>query len=183
MPYQKLPPEVIALLTRYAAPPGLIAHLIIVHDVASTLIQQIDMLWPQLDYDREAVLIGAATHDIGKVIYPNELTGPGTQHEEIGPQLLQDSGFSPDRARFARTHGQWSQEAALEDLLVTFADKIWKGKRDEALEQELAQQIARQSQKEAWEVYMELDDMANGIAEDADERIVWQAQTKILYLN
>ena len=62
----------------------------------------------------------------------------------------------------------------LEDLLVAFADTIWKGKRDEALEQEIAQQIAIQSQEELWQVYIKLDDIASDLARDAHDRILWQ---------
>jgi hypothetical protein len=124
MLFHKLPPEVLDILTKYAAPPRLVAHLTIVHDVAIRLIKHVDASWPMLEYDRELVLIGAATHDVGKVVYPNELTGPGTQHEETGPQLLLESGFQDTYARFARTHAQWDREPSvqLEDVFVAFAD-------------------------------------------------------------
>jgi hypothetical protein len=176
MPFQQLPPEVVDLLAKYAAPPRLVAHLTIVHDVAIALIKRVDACWPLLDYDQGRVLIGAATHDVGKTVYPNELTGPGTQHEEIGPQLLRESGFPEAHARFARTHAQWDREAPvqLEDVLVAFADTIWKGKRDEALEREIAQQIAKRCQEETWEVYMKLDDIACELAKGAHARILWQ---------
>lgn len=131
-----------------------------------------------LEFDHQRVLFGAATHDIGKTVATYELTGPGTQHEEIGPQLLQESCFPESYARFARTHAQWDREASLqlEDLLVAFADTIWKGKRDEALEQEIAQQIARQCQEELWQVYIKFDDIASDLAKDAHNRILWQGK-------
>ncbi|GHO42083.1 hypothetical protein [Ktedonospora formicarum] len=178
MSYQELPSDVLKMLTKYAAPQRLVAHLIIVHDVAMTLVKQIDACWPLLVYDREGVLIGAATHDVGKIAYPNELNGPGSYHEEIGPQLLLENGFQETHTRFARTHGQWDREASvqLEDTLVAFADTIWKGKRNELLEQEIAQQIAKQRQEEIWEVYMKLDDMACELAKDAHNRILWQGK-------
>jgi hypothetical protein len=34
MPFHDLPPEVLAILTKYDAPPRLVAHLTVVHDVA-----------------------------------------------------------------------------------------------------------------------------------------------------
>lgn len=178
MPFQELPPEVLDILAKYGAPPRLVAHLTIVHDVAITLIKQLDASWPTLDYDQERVLLGAATHDVGKTVYTNELTGPGDQHEEIGPQILMESGFLETHARFARTHAQWDREASvqLEDVLVAFADTIWKGKRDEVLEQEIAQQIARQCQEELWQVYMKFDNIASDIAQDAHNRILWQGE-------
>ncbi|SRR5260370_40135313 len=178
MPFHELLPEVLNILTKYAAPPRLVAHLTVVHDVAVTLIKQLEACWPMLEYDQKCVLIGAATHDVGKAVYTNELTGPGAQHEEIGPQLLLESGFPEIHARFARTHAQWDREAPvqLEDVLVAFADTIWKGKRDGALEQELASQIARQCRENLWKVYMKLDDIACELAKGAHERILWQGK-------
>lgn len=178
----ELPAEVLDILSRHAASPRLIAHLIIVHDVAVTLVRQINASWPTLTYDQESVLIGAAIHDVGKTIYTNELTGPGNQHEEIGPQLLLQDGFQEKHARFARTHGRWNREAStqLEDVLVAFADTIWKGKRDESLEQEIAQEIARRCHEEPWDVYMKLDDIACDIANDAHDRILWQGKHPLL---
>jgi hypothetical protein len=63
--------------------------------------------WPQLSFDADAVSYGAATHDVGKALYPNELTGPGNQHESAGYRLLLDHGAPERRARFARTHARW----------------------------------------------------------------------------
>jgi hypothetical protein len=178
MPFHELPPKALDILTKFGAPPRLIAHLIIVHDVATQLVQQLNISWPKLEYDQERVLLGAATHDVGKTLYTDELTGPGTRHEEIGPQLLLESGFPEPYARFARTHAQWDLEPSvqLEDVLVAFADTIWKGKRDEMLEQEISRQIALQCHKEIWKVYMKIDDIASNLAEDAHERILWQGK-------
>lgn len=178
MPFHDLPPEAQTILAKYAAPPRLIAHLIVVHDVAVQLIEYLAIAWPHLAYSQQDVLLGAATHDIGKVVYPDELTGPGTHHEEVGPQLLLESGFTASSARFARTHARWQQDASaqLEDLLVAFADTIWKSKRDTALEQTLVSSIARQSQEEIWEVYIKLDEVAAELAQGAHERILWQGK-------
>jgi hypothetical protein len=175
MLFHELTPEVLNILTKYGASPRLVAHLTIVYNVAITLVKHLDACWPMLEYDRERVLIGAATHDIGKTVYSNELTGPGTHHEEIGPQLLLESGFPEASARFARTHAQWDRELSvqLEDVLVAFADTIWKGKRDQFLEQEIAQQIAKRCREEVWKVYMKLDDIACDLAKDADDRLLW----------
>jgi hypothetical protein len=176
MSFHELPPEAQDILTKFGAAPRLIAHLTIVHDVADQLIQQLNIIWPMLEYDQKRVLFGAATHDVGKTICTNELTGPGTRHEEIGPQLLLENGFPEPYARFARTHAQWDQESSvqLEDLLVAFADTIWKGKRDEALEKELSRQIMLQCHDEVWDVYMKIDDLASDLAKGAHDRILWQ---------
>lgn len=178
MPFHDLPPEAQAALAKYAAPPRLIAHLIVVHDVAVRLIEYLAIAWPELAYSQQDVLLGAATHDIGKVVYPDELTGPGARHEEVGPQLLLESDFTANSARFARTHSRWQQDASvqLEDVLVAFSDTIWKGKRDTILEQALVSYIASQSQEEVWKVYIKLDEIADELAQGAHERILWQGE-------
>lgn len=173
---KKLPNNVEKLLSEIQAPTRLITHLEIVYITAQKIVDEINAAWPMLHYDRQAVLIGAATHDIGKVIYPNELTGPGHEHERVGPELLIQYGIPPHQARFARTHGSWKREMdiQLEDLLVTFADKIWKGARDDELELALAQQIASRGSIEFWESYQNIDKMASKLSEGAHERILWQ---------
>ncbi|GCE45226.1 HD domain-containing protein [Thermosporothrix hazakensis] len=174
MQIQHLPESIQAILAKHAAPPRLVAHLTIVHDVAVRLTARLQHHWPHLTYDRQAVLIGAATHDIGKAIVREELTGPGSRHEEIGPQLLRESGLRESYARFARTHNQWAQESPLEDLLVAFADTIWKGKRNIELEEALVKRIASQCQQEVWSVYMQFDEIAEELAQDAHHRLLWQ---------
>lgn len=178
MQFHDLPPEAQTVLAKYAAPPRLVAHLIVVHDIAVQLVARLATTWPLLTYDQQDVLLGAAIHDVGKVVYPDELTDPGSRHEEIGPRLLLESGFPANFARFARTHARWQQDdsAQLEDLLVAFADTIWKGRRNEALERAIASHIASQSQEEVWEVYIKLDDIADELAQGAHERILWQGQ-------
>jgi hypothetical protein len=177
MDLQPLPPEVDALLHAVYAPSQLIRHLAIVHDVALTIMDHLGV-WPKLQYDREAVRLGAATHDTGKAVHPEELIGPGARHEQIGPVLLVTHGFPPHHARFARTHGQWAEDSSLqlEDLLVALADTIWKGKRDEQLELRIARHIAAVCGEESWQIYMQLDDMLSIIARDADARLAWASQ-------
>ena len=80
-----LPPQVEVLLHDIGASPRLVAHLRLVHDVAVTLQEQLSVRWPNFAYDNQAVVVGAATHDVGKAIYSDELSAPGTQHEDIGP--------------------------------------------------------------------------------------------------
>lgn len=132
----KLPPEVTGFLESLAAPPRLRVHLEFVHEVAVQLVSSLREQWPDLAVDGALVCFGAAIHDLGKCHFPDELSGPGQQHEEAGYQLLLSLGVAPERARFARTHGAWAG-LALEDLLVALADKVWRGRRDEALEGEV----------------------------------------------
>ncbi|HMA36486.1 MAG TPA: HD domain-containing protein [Chloroflexia bacterium] len=174
-----LPEDVQQLLHTLQAPPRLVAHLTLVHDVAGQLCTAWPRYWPQVAVDQEAVLLGAATHDAGKVRYPEELNGPGTQHETIGPSLLIAHGIPAQYARFAQTHGTWQQTTMvnIEDLLVALADTIWKGKRNEDLELRLAGLIADVCSAETWQVYMQLDELITRITEDADKRLAWQERS------
>src|SRR5262245_44897839 len=126
---RRLPDRAEGLLRELGAPPRLAAHLRAVHDVAHRLVDWLDAEHPELVVDREAVLFGAATHDIGKVVHTAELSGPGSVHEAAGHQLLLDHGIDPAMARFARTHADWTAPGiVIEDLLVSLADKVWKAK-------------------------------------------------------
>ena len=87
-----LPIRVTALLQTMDAPPRLIAHLQLVHHVAVQLTAGLESSYPTLNYDREQVLIGAATHDIGKIVFPAELIQSGNQHEDTGVDLLIQQG-------------------------------------------------------------------------------------------
>src|SRR4029453_486403 len=127
--------------------PRLGAHLRVVHDVAWSLTDALGRRWPDLDFDTPAVLFGAATHDIGKVLHVEELSGPGSAHEAAGERLRLGYGVRGPRAplggtRCARRAPRRGPAAArtapgppLEDLLVSRADKIWKGSRVPELEQ------------------------------------------------
>jgi hypothetical protein len=91
--------------------------------------------------------------------------------------LLLDHGVPEQRARFARTHAQWDDEGATtEDQLVALADKIWKGQRQEALEQLLVQRIVTATGCEPWNAFMSLDDLLNRIAAESEGRLHFQAQ-------
>ena len=174
MTIRPLPGPVVRLLVRLGAPSRLIAHLTLTHDVAGTLTEEVDRRWPRLGYDREAVLFGAATHDIGKTQEQQELFHPGKEHEQLGEELLLREGIPPESARFCRTHGNWNSGSAIEDLLVALADAIWKGKRDDTLEELVLHYISTRESDEPWRVYIELDDLLCELGKDADERLVWQ---------
>lgn len=175
-PLRPLPDEVAALLERLEAPPRLGAHLRAVHDVACELTDWLQRRYPRLAFSREAVLFGAATHDVGKIEYIAELSGPGTKHEEAGRALLRAHGFSAELARFAGTHGSWTRpDASTEDLIVSLADKIWKNKREPELEDLLVARLTRASGKETWEEFLALDQVLGRIGEGADARLAFQA--------
>lgn len=174
-----LPDDARQVLERVNAPPRLVAHHTLVHDVAADIVQSLQAHWHNLSIDKDAVLFGAATHDIGKMLHLAELVGPGNKHEQDGPGLLEKLGIPPDRARFARTHGTWKQEAAvaLEDYVVALADTCWKGARNDDLELRLASHIAGQQGIEKWEAFLVLDALIARIASHADERLAWQRQS------
>ena len=177
MDIQPLPPDVVELLETAGASPLLRAHLALVHDTAVRLTERVSALWPTLSYDPEAVRVGAATHDIGKTVFPEELTTPGRYHETVGVGVLLDTGFPERLARFARTHGQWRQEegAEAEDLLVALADTLWKGERDEELEERCCRAIARRCGLDPWRVALRFYEMTEALAEGGEERLAWQA--------
>ncbi|MFD6160697.1 HD domain-containing protein [Nocardia sp. NPDC060256] len=171
-----LPDAAADLLVELAAPPRLAAHLRAVHDVAWQLVAWVESRYPAVSFDRVAVLFGAATHDVGKVVHVAELSGPGSAHEQTGYQLLLDHGVDPGLARFAWTHASWqSTDIEIEDLLVSVADKVWKAKRVADLEQRLVDRLAAVAGQQSWEAFMTLDDELGRIAADADRRLAFQA--------
>lgn len=180
-PLRPLPAAAVELLTLLDAPPRLAAHLRAVHDVACQLTDLLAQRHPGLAFDRPAVLFGAATHDIGKVVHVNELSGPGSAHEHAGHAMLLTRGVPERLARFAGTHGSWTDpDITLEDLLVSLADKIWKGKRVADLEDLVVGRLAATAGIEPWRAFADLDDILDRLAADADRRLAYQASYPIV---
>lgn len=172
---QNLPIEVTDLLEKYQAPVILKRHLTLVYNTSIEICSQFAKEWANLSFDKQEILFGAATHDIGKVIETNELSQKGNNHEQAGYELLLKHGLPEKLARFAKTHGNWEDESLeMEDLMVALADKIWKGKRVEALEEKLTKEISIRTNTDYWEVYTKLDAIISKIALGADERLLWQ---------
>jgi len=171
-----LPDDVVELLRSAHAPLRLAAHLRAVHDVAVAICNWLARTYPAVRFDADAVAFGAATHDIGKAIHPEELNGPGTQQEAAGADYLVRLGVPPHRARFAATHNAWDQpDIALDDLLVVLADKVWKGRRDEDAERRVLAMLENQTGATQWEIFSLLDDELAQIADSADERLAFQS--------
>lgn len=174
---KNLPIQVTDLLEKYQAPVVLKRHLTLVYNTGIEICAQFAKEWANLPFDKQEILFGAATHDIGKVIEINELHQKGNKHEQIGYELLLQNEIPENLARFAKTHGNWEEESlAIEDLMVTLADKIWKGKRIEALEERLTKEISIGTNTDYWQVYTKLDAILSKIALRADERLLWQNQ-------
>lgn len=176
-----LPAQVELLLDHLEAPPRLVTHLALVHTVAQRLIEQIDTDLPGLRLDREAVRLGAALHDVGKVLVPEELEVPGGLHEVAGERLLLERAFAPAVARFARTHGapDGLHALAVEDLLVVLADTVWKGARWPDLDDALAAALAAQLDVDRWIAYAALDDAIAEASLDAADLLAWYAATPV----
>ncbi|MBM7845453.1 HD domain-containing protein [Herpetosiphon giganteus] len=172
-----LPTQAALLLSQLNAPPRLLAHAILVHDVAQQLVSALRENWPKLAIDRDQVAFGAALHDIGKIHYPEELSSPGHLHEAAGQAMLIAAGIDAQLARFCLTHAAWrTQTLALEDLLVALADTCWKGKRQQALEEQVLTHIQAHYPEQAWEILLFVDELIEGLAAQADQRLAWQAQ-------
>ncbi|WIM92665.1 HD domain-containing protein [Actinoplanes oblitus] len=170
-----LPSSAAELLTALRAPARLGAHLRAVHDVAWRLTGWLGGAYPGLRFDRRAVLFGAATHDIGKVLHPEELSGPGSRHEDAGRWLLLAAGVDPRLARFAGSHGRWDAPGArLEDLLVAVADKVWKANRVPDLEYLVVQRLVVVSGQEPWTAFLTLDGQLDALAAGAGGRLAYQ---------
>jgi len=170
-----LPAEVSELLVALDAPPRLVAHLRAVHDVACDLTESLSRRFPSLRFQADEVRFGAATHDVGKVVHREELSGAGSAHEPVGYELLVAHGFAPEKARFARTHASWALDGVtIEDLLVSLADKVWKGKRVKELEQLVVDRVAAECGLQHWEAFMALDDILCRLAEGSDQRLAFQ---------
>jgi hypothetical protein len=175
MKLRPLPPIAADLLDTVLAPPRLVAHLTLVHDVAAHLVPAFQRAFPALVVDEGAVFFGAATHDIGKALAPSELSEPGKTHERLGEDLLLRHGIVPSLACFARTHGLPVEDDALtnEDLLVILADTVWKGRRDGRLEDVITKALTR-SGTPAWQAFDRLDAILTNAASGADARLAWQ---------
>lgn len=174
-----LPQKAAELLCHYDGPARLMAHLLLVHDAAYRLLDRMSSAWAELRLDRELVLFGAAVHDIGKIVYTRELSEEGHEHELAGKELLLKLGILEDMARFAATHALWSERSTTEELLVSLADKIWKGSRVQELEDLLVARIAEATGRKRWEVFSVLDGIIEDIASDADWRLAWQKQFSV----
>jgi hypothetical protein len=172
---RRLPSKVEDLLDQLNSPPRLVAHLALVHDVAAEVLAFLSSSWPSLPIETERVLIGAATHDIGKTRHPEELDAAGNQHEAAGRTLLRECGWDESLARFAVTHAEWQgADAVLEDRLVALADAVWKGKRVEKLEERIAAEIADCLRLSLWDVLPPLQEHLDEIASRSAQRIEWQ---------
>lgn len=122
--------------------------------------------------NREKIVIGATLHDAGKILYPNEMTGPGNMHEQTGSDFLLRNGVEPELTRFCATHSDWRQSGlTIEELFVALADTLWKGKRIHELEELAIRRLAELAGIGVWDIFVELDTLFQAVAEKADGRL------------
>lgn len=158
------------LLERLGAPQRLLTHLQLVGEAADQLICGYKELGIPCDF--ALVLLGVTVHDIGKILYPQELYCPGSQHELAGQALLLAHGVQPHVAKCCVTHAEWSAPGvSLEERTVALADKLWKGKRVGELEMMIVDEAAAKVGKERWALFMALDSIFEDIANEGPNRL------------
>lgn len=169
------PIDALQLLRAMGATPRLVRHHELVLEAAVLLCERMGRE-VGVAFDRNQVLVGAALHDAGKIVHPEEMSRPGSRHELTGEQLLSSHGVPPELARFCVTHAAWSQPGVtIEDLLVALADKLWKGTRDDGLERRVTEVIARTTKREVWAVFEALDSICEAIAAEGPDRLASSA--------
>jgi hypothetical protein len=158
------------LLRELGAPERLLIHLQLVGEAADRLIQT----YEQLGVDCDAMLIelGVAVHDAGKIQYLEELDAPGSKHEPAGEVLLLAHGVQPEVARCCISHARWQEPGvSFEEHSVALADKLWKGRREEALELCVIDGVASKLAVGRWDVFTQLDSVFEEIAAGGTERL------------
>jgi hypothetical protein len=161
--------DALALLRSLGASAWLVKHHELVVEAAALICDALEQDLG-LRFDRATVLLGASLHDAGKIVHPEEMSGGGSQHEAAGQELLARSGVRAEIARFCVTHASWETDR-IEDALVALADKLWKGKRDDALESYLVTLIAARTEQAAWRVYSRFEALCDAVAADGPERL------------
>jgi hypothetical protein len=163
--------EVYTFLSKHGAPSRLVRHAQFVAEVAKLLSDKLRNL--SITLDEHFIVIGAAIHDAGKIKHSEELAHAGNLHENTGEEFLLELGIDPKLARVCRSHSQWkSLECSLEELIIALADNLWKGKRNEELEQVFLEKLAQSSSQDKWELFLELDTCFETIANQGDSRLL-----------
>ena len=160
----------LAVLREIGAPERLIRHGDLVAEAAEEILEVVTSL---VAVDAQLVRLGARLHDAGKALHPHELDRSGRVHEDDGGALLLRHGVDPRVARMCRTHARWREtpDVTLEDLLVALADSLWKGRRDDELEQRVVDVVAARARVGRWDVFTRLDDAFERIAAGGQDRL------------
>jgi hypothetical protein len=163
--------EVYTFLNEHGASPKLIRHAQFVVEAAKLLCEQLLRL--NITFGEHFIVIGAALHNAGKIKHPEELVQAGTLHEKTGEKFLLELGVNPKLARVCRSHAQWKRlECSLEELIIALADNLWKGKRNEELEQVFLSRLLEVSIHEKWKLFIESDSCFENIAAQGSTRLL-----------
>ena len=158
------------LLCRLGAPERLLRHVQLVGEAADALIRAYRRLG--LRFDARLIELGVAVHDAGKIGFPEELDGPGAQHERAGMALMLSHGVDAAVARCCVSHAAWDEPCVtFEEQTVALADKLWKGKRETELELMVIDEAANRLGVTRWEIFERLDTVFEEIAAGADGRL------------
>lgn len=157
----------------------LVRHLEMVHETTGLLLKGIVSFRPFSDEAQNEMLSGAAIHDVGKVFYPDEVTGPGNKHEgeDVFVKLVQDHGFSPLVARYCSLHSSLKQTVVNGEThltVVALADIIWNGNRDIDLELKLADLLGHPASR--WETFEKLGNVIDKVALSGRKRLQYQKE-------
>lgn len=162
--------EAYQLLIDLGAPNRLLKHVQLVNEAAEFIFKNLAAL--DVEFDQHFVELGIIIHDAGKIIYQNELDSSGSEHEEAGEKLLLENEVQLQIARCCLSHARWESLAcSFEELLVTLADKLWKGKRIEQLELKIIDAVAKKLNQNRWDIFLEWDHLFEEIAADGIDRL------------
>jgi putative nucleotidyltransferase with HDIG domain len=162
--------EALLLLKELGATTRLVHHAQVVGETADLVLLRFQVLGVSCDV--QLIEVGAVLHDAGKIQHPQELSGPGSLHEQAGKEMLLSRGVQPEVARFCISHAAWdSPEVSLEERVVALADKLWKGKREADLELSVIDEVAARLGTSRWDVFESLDSAFESIAAAGAERL------------
>lgn len=163
--------EAYDFLENLGAPPKLLFHVKLVGEAAEVLIEKLSSL--KVPFDADFVRLGVAFHDAGKIIHTNELSEKGNFHEAEGEKLLLENGVDEKLARCCQSHEKWkTMKCSYEEYLIALSDKLWKGKRENSLENIVIDKTVELLKQPRWKIYVELDLCFEKIAENGDSRLL-----------
>lgn len=158
------------LLKGLGAPERLLVHVRLVAEAADQLVKAYTELG--IHFDAQLIELGVAVHDAGKIQHPGELDGPGARHEPAGQALLLAHGVQAEVARCCVSHAAWQADGVcFEERSVALADKLWKGKREQALELRVVDDAAAVLCIDRWDVFTRLDSVFEEIAAGGADRL------------
>jgi hypothetical protein len=162
------------LLARLGASQRLLKHTVLVGEAAEIVLERLARLG--VPVDAPFVRLGFVLHDAGKILHPSELTAPGHAHEQAGEQLLLREGVAASLARCCVSHATWEVDGtSFEELLVALSDKLWKGKREPALEKKVTENAASLVGLSLWDVFVSLDTRFESVAAGGAARLARSA--------